>query len=307
MSISNIPAENYDSARFTITSAAVTFEGKNVTAIVPETAVSVPIQENGLDVLTNITSGLLFDIAPAIVPTQSGTVTQFQLLPYAEAFAIPAIVPTSQYNKPGAVISLDSQPWFKSTEVNLPDNITVLAALVTTNAALIVLKNTGNATVTINGFSILEPSASSSNLQTRTIVTTVTTVTTITTVVQTSASPPAMPKSTLRNSGTFKSSKPLANAPLAPLVAYQTVASFLVLYNGQVVQPSTGVNVQQLGLVLRPGQNASLTFIGTIGTLNSLSAPYAPLQIVPGVQYLLEVQGPFSQPMELNVSAISPF
>ena len=37
VSISNIPAENYDSARFTITSAAVTFEGKNITAIVPET------------------------------------------------------------------------------------------------------------------------------------------------------------------------------------------------------------------------------------------------------------------------------
>ena len=173
----------------------------------------MPIQENGLHVLTNVTSGLLFDIAPAIVPTQSGTVTQFQLLPYAEALAIPATVPASQYNKPGAVISLDSQPWFKSTEVNLPDNITVLAALVTTNAALIVLKNTGNATVTINGFSILEPSASSSNLQTRTIVTTVTTVTTITTVVQNSASPACHAKIYFAEFGYFQKQQATGERP----------------------------------------------------------------------------------------------
>ena len=310
VSISNIPAGIYDAARFTITSATVTFQGKNTTAIVPETSVSVPIQKSGLDLLPNGTSGMLFDIAPSLVPAQSGNTTQFQLLPYAEALVIPATVPVAQYNRTGAVIALDSQPWFRSTQVDLADNVTVLAALVTDNAVLLVLKNTGNASVTINGLSILEPATSSANLETQTIVTTITTVTTITRVVpNSSSSPAAMPRSSLQNSGSLKDGKPLTDAAAAvsSLQGYQTVASFLVLYNGQVVQPSIGVNTQQLGLILAPGENASLTFIGNISTLNSLSSPYAPLQIVPGVQYLLQVQGPFGQSKNINVSAISPF
>ncbi len=303
--VASIPSGTYDAARFTINSAIVTFEGKNITAILPETSISVPIASSGIDLLPNATSGLLFDIAPSIIPTPSANGTQIELLPYAEALAIPSSVPPTQYARIGSVIPLASQPWFTSTQVNLADKLTVLAALVTNNALLLVVKNTGNASVTINGLSLLVPSASSSSLETQTIVTTVTTVTTITTVLQnSSAKAPAHD-----SSKDVKSYKALANAPqsTASLSGYQTVASFLVLSDGEVVQPSISVNAQELGLVLSPGQNASLTFIGKIQTLNSLSEPYSTLQIVPGAQYLIEVQGPFAQAEDLNVSAVAPF
>jgi hypothetical protein len=300
--VADVPAGNYDSARFTIVSAAVTFEGSNMSAIVPQTTVSVPIQASGVDLLPNGTSGFLFDIAPSIIPVQSGNLTQMELLPYAEAVAIPSSFPTANYAELGSTIPLNSQPWFTSTQENLASNVTLLAALVSNDALLVVVKNTGNASVTINELSILAPGTESSNLET--IVTTITTVTTITEFNQ-----GANAKSAARhlNGQSDSLSRSSAVPASSMLSGYQTAASFLVLYNGQVVQASSGANAQQLGLVLAPGQNASLTFIGKIQTLDSLSSPYAPLQILPGAPYLLEVQGPFGQIEAINVTAVSPF
>jgi hypothetical protein len=300
--VASIPAGDYDSARFTIVSASVTFEGSNMSAIVPQTAVSVPIQTSGVELLPNGTSGFLFDIAPSIVPVESGNVTQIQLLPYAEAIVIPSTFPTSNYAALGSTIQLNSEPWFNSTQEDLASNVTPLAALVSNDALLVVVKNTGNTSVTINELSILAPGTESSNLET--IVTTITTVTTITEFNQ---NPNAKSAARHLDGQTDSLSRSSAVPASSILSNYQTAASFLVLYNGQVVHASTGVNAQQLGLVLAPGQNASLTYIGKIQTLNSLSSPNAPLQILPGAPYLLEVQGPFSQVEAINVTAVSPF
>jgi hypothetical protein len=306
----SVPSGTYDAARFTIDSAVVTFEGVNVTAIVPQAEVSVPILQNGINLRPNATSGLLFDIAPSIVPTQSVNGTGIELLTYAEALQIPTSVPSSQYFPVGSVLPLNSQSWFTSTQVNLPDNLTVLAALITSNALLVVVKNTGNATVQINGLSILAPYSSTSNLETKTVVTTLTTVTTLTEYIQNSSDPKS-PAHDSSHSIDYRASKALAASQLSTnsstLSNFQTVASFFVLYDGEVVQSSTGVNAQQLGLELSPGQNASLTFIGSIQTLNSQSSPSTPLQIISGSQYLLEVQGPFGQSENINITAISAF
>ncbi len=225
--IANIPVGSDDAARLTITSAIVTFDGKNITAIVPETEVSVPILKDGIGLLPNATSGLLFDIAPSVIPAQLSNSTQIQVLPYAEALAIPSTVPSSDYDAIGSIIPLDSQPWFTSTEINLADNVTVLAALITNNALLVVIKNTGNASVTINGLSILTPTTS--NYETKTIVSTVTTVTTITTVVPNS-SLAASPELSSRDSSKMadlKNTRALADAPVSnsSLSEFQTVAS----------------------------------------------------------------------------------
>jgi len=303
VAMTSIPSSSYDSVRFTLNSATVTFEGNNVTAFVPQTEVSVPIGKGGISVATNGTSGLLFDIAPSVVPLSAGNATQLEIIPYAKALSIPSSVPVSLYGAIGSTLDLSSQSWYTSTQVNLAKNLTVLTALVTNNAFLVVLKNTGNATVTINGLSILEPAGEGSNLQT--IVTTITTVTTITVYNQNaSAKSPAPHDIDGARSYNRQTSVSVSNSLLSP---YQTVATFFVLYNGQVLQPSTGVNAQQLGLVLQPGQNASLTFVGKIQTLNGLVSPYAPLQIIPGSPYILEVQGPFGQSEEISISAISPF
>jgi len=221
------------------------------------------------------------------------------------ALGIPSSVPVADYGIPGSTLNLSTQSWFTATKIDLQSNVTVLTALFTNNALLIVLKNTGNSNVTISGLSLLAPGAESPNLQT--IVTTITTVSTITQYVQNFSAKAPSPhdfNSRYKSYQAFSNAEPSA---LLPLSAYQTAATFLVQSNGQIVQPSSGVNPQQLGLVLEPGENASLTFIGNIQTLNSLGAPYSPLPIIPGSPYILEIQGPFAQPEEINVTAIAPF
>lgn len=301
--ITGIPAEQYDSVRLSITSALVTFEGKNITATLPQTEVSIPIGKSGIDLAPNTTSGILFDISPTIVPTASENGTQMELIPYAEALSIPSSVPESDYASIGSTLPLDSQSWFTSTQTDLSGNVTVLAALVANNAMLVVLKNTGNSSVTINGLTLLAPGAIGSSLVT--VVTTITTVTTIT-----EYAPNGSAKLSARDSqNAYRNFGPLSGerSSALPLSAYQTVATFFVLSNGEVIQPTIGSNPQQLGLVLAPGQNASLTFSSKIQTLDSLSAPYAPLQILSGSQYMLEVEGPFGQSEVISISAISPF
>jgi hypothetical protein len=300
--VTAIPSETYDAARMIITSTFVTFEGKNLTTILPETEISVPIGERGIDLFPNATDGILFDVSPTIVPLASSTGTEFELIPYAEVLAIPTSVPAADYAILGSSVDLDSQPWFTATQTNLPGNLTVVAALVSDNAMLVVLKNTGNATITINGLSLSEPGSIGSNLVT--IVTTITTVTTITEYSQNSSA--KLPRDVFRNLKSFSANSGARMSSL-PLSAYETVASFFVLGDGQVIVPSSASIPAQLGLVLAPGQNATLTFVGTVQTLDSLSAPYAPLQISPGSPYLLQVQGPFGQSEEINVTAISPF
>lgn len=298
-----VPAEQYDSVRLSITSALVTFEGENITANLPQTEISIPIGKTGLDLAPNTTSGLLFDISPSIIPSPSQNGTQMEFIPYAEALAIPTSVPQLEYASVGSTLGLSSQPWFTSTQSDLAGNLTVLAALVANNAMLVVLKNTGNATVTVNGLSLLAPGAISSSLTT--VVTTITTITTITEYAQgaTGKLPSHGSGGASRNVGALSSE----HQSELPLSAYQTVATFFVLSNGEVVQPSLGENLQQLGLVLAPGQNASLSFAGKIETLGSLSSSSAPLQIIPGAPYILEVQGPYNQYEEINITAISPF
>ena len=103
-----------------------------------------------------------------------------QLTPFAKAVPIPSTVSSASYGTIGASIMLNTQQWFADSEVNLTHNLTVLTTLVTNNALVVVVKNTGNYNVTISGISILGANATNPLLQTQTKVETITTVVTLT-------------------------------------------------------------------------------------------------------------------------------
>ena len=76
----------------------------------------------------------------------------------------------------------------------------------------------------------------------------------------------------------------------------QTVATFLILSNGTVVQQGEQLlQATQIspGLVLRPNQTMNLIFVGQIQTLNSITPPYSELSIVPNKLYILQVEEMF--------------
>jgi hypothetical protein len=86
----------------------------------------------------------------------------------------------------------------------------------------------------------------------------------------------------------------------------ETIASFQILSNGTVIQPSGDTEFEgentSLGLVLQPGQSATLNFSGAIATLgefeheqdsNSSSNNSQASAIVSGQTYVIEVFGAF--------------
>jgi len=298
----------FDFARFSIRAGTITYYGKNVSAFVSSTSATEPIL-GGAKLGPNGTTGFIFDISPSIVPTESGNTTTLQLIPFARAIAIPASVPVSTYQRLGSTIELDSQPWFVSNINRLSDQITVLTALITTNAIVLVLNNTGNTNVTLSGINLLGAIVQNGNA-----VTTIETITSVTTITEIS------PSNTSNSTGTSSAvvgQVPLRGSPLSQLdsgaipnytSSFQTVASFLVLSNKDIVQPSlpspqTG---EQVGLVITPGEVVQLLFTGKISTLNSLFAPYSPLSIIPGGQYIIQIISPFGETDDLNTTAISP-
>ncbi|MDA4112175.1 MAG: DUF4382 domain-containing protein [Thaumarchaeota archaeon] len=309
---SNIASGTIDSVRFSITSALITFHGNNVSAGIQSQLVTVPITGR-LALEPNGTSGFVLDIAPTIIPTQTGNVTYMELYPYAKAIAIPSSVPSSVYAEIGSLLEINSQPWFTSTIVRLADNVTIVEELLTPISLLLLVNNTGNSNVTINGISILSANSPYTTLETSTIVETVTTVTTITqiatpTFAQAKSMPAISQISDNANGAAMNAGTPNPNSDSGVPSSYQTVATFLVLSNKQLIQPSSiGQNGSKIGLTLAPGENASLVYIGKIATLNSIIPPYPPLSIIPGQPYLLSIEGPFGQSEDINVTAISPF
>ena len=301
----------YDYASFSITAASVTYYGKNVSAYVSSTPVTEPIQ-GGAELGSNGTLGFVLDIAPTVVPTEIGNSTTLQLVPFARAIDIPASVPISTYEKIGSTIELGTQDWFASSIGRLSDQITVLTALITTNAVVLVLNNTGTVNVTISGINLLGAIVQSGNAVTT--VETITTVTTITRIAQNNAT-----GLNGASAGFALGQAPKQGAPRPQLAngavpnytsSFQTVASFVVLSNNSVMQPSLSSlnqNGTQVGLVIAPGDEVQLTFTGKISTLNSLFAPYSRLSIIPGGQYIIQIISPFSESDNLNTTAISPF
>ena len=291
-----VASGTYDAARLGISSAIVTYDSHNVTALVTSPEVSVPLPRGGIQLGMNDTAGFVFDLAPSIVPAPNGNGTSMQFVPFAKAVQIPGSVASNSYFKIGSVLPIATAAWFSSTNVDLQNNLTILLGLVTTNALTLVVNNTGTAPILLSEISVLGPNIQYVSTQT-------TTVQTVTAFGPTT------------NQTSTASSMVAANAdsvpsPFANLASnYQTVATFLILSNGtiipsgQISSPQTG---NQIGLVITPGQHVQFLYVGKIPTLNSLFSPYAPLSIVPGGKYILQIVSPYGPSENLLLTAVSP-
>ena len=284
----------YDAARLGITSAIVTYDARNVTAIVTSSEVSVRLPQGGIRLPMNGISGFVFDLAPTLVPSPNGNSTAMELVPFAKAVGIPGSVPANTYFKIGSALPIDSAAWFSSTNVDLQNNLTILLGLVTTNALTLVVNNTGTTPILLSQISILGPDIQNENTQT-------TTMQTVTELAPTANHTSSATTSMVAVAASVPS-------PFANLASnYQTVTSFLVLSNGSIVTSAQSAQTGILaGLVINPGQHVQFLFVGKIPTLNSLFSPNAPLSIVPGGRYVLEIVSPFGPSKDLLVTAVSP-
>lgn len=282
----------YDQVRFGILNATVTFGGVNYTAIVPLNQIVVNLSNGGTVVLPNSSAGFVLGLTPTVLASSSSGKQTFQIIPTVQGVSIPKDSWKGSLATPGSFIqNIASQPWW-SVATPIGDNLSeVTGTEVYPTTLLVILNNTGSTPITISGLNILttgESSTNSSNISTTTVVSTITTVTTITEISTiTKSAAPATPRSAL-------------NSPM------ETVATFLILSNGSIVQPSPGgapIPASQIGLTIKPHQDIVLLYLGYINTLYSPNPPYQQLNIIGGQEYLIQIVTPFGASAQFNVFA----
>ncbi len=287
----------YDQIRFDITNATVTFGGRTYTATVPLNQIIVPLSNGGALVKPNSSAGFVIQLTPMVLAVNNGGTPSFEIVPAAQALSIPQSSWSGALASPGALIQdINNQSWWVS-ETPIGDNLAVhQGSEIYPTTLLVILNNTGSAPVTISGLNILQAgpgSSGGSNVSTTTIVTTITTVSTITEV------------STITNASSGK----VGVAPASPLptnASFPTVATFLILSNGSVIQPTPGsapIPGNQVGLTIEPHQDVVLLYLGYINTLNSPEPPYASQSIVGGQQYIVQIVTPFGSSIEFTLNA----
>ena len=296
----------FDQARFDITNATVTFGGTNYTASVPLNQIIVPLSNGGAIVKPNASAGFVIDVTPTVLALNNGGTPSFEIITATQGLSIPAQSWTGSLDVAGSRIqNITSQSWWKGS-TPIGDNLAEeVPAEIYPTTLLVILNNTGSAPVTISGLNILTTGAQNNQhnatLSTSTIVETITTVTTITEVTTITgnssgkpAASPAAPKATTTSS--ISSSQ-------------VTVATFLILTNGSVIQPSPNgapIPSSQVGLTIKPNQVVVLLYLGIINTLNSPNPPFAPQNIIGGQEYAIQIVTPFGSSIEFNVNASYP-
>ncbi len=153
----NVATGNFDTVRISISSAIATFGGKNYTVIGPVSEVEAPIIQGGITLATNGGSaGIVLQFSPTLVAEENnGTPT------FAASFGAQAIpIPTTDWNaflaSKASGIDILSKSWWNASQIQLPGNVVFISDLMSYNSLLLVLKNTGNTSVSLSGISIIK-------------------------------------------------------------------------------------------------------------------------------------------------------
>jgi len=290
----------YDQARFDITNATVTFAGKNYTASIPLNQIVIQLSNGGALVKPNASAGFVIDVTPTVLALSNGGRLVFQIVTATQGVPIPEASWTGALAVTGSTIqNINNQSWWKGP-TPIGDNLfEEVPAQIYPTTMVIVLNNTGTTSITISALNILAAAPQSAqtgaNVSTTTIVSTITTVTTITEVIT--------------NTGNSKGETgplPAASQPATSNSSQVTVATFLILTNGSVIQPgpnSAPIPANQVGLTIKPNQVVVLLYLGFINTLNSPNPPYSPQNIIGGQQYTIQIVTPFGASIEFNATA----
>jgi hypothetical protein len=294
----------YNQARFDITNATVTFGGANYTATVPQNQIIVPLSNGGAQVKPNSSAGFIIQVTPTVLAQNIGGRPAFEILAAAQALPIPSESWNGSLTAPGAKIqNIDTQSWYIAP-TPIGDNLTLPnphVAEIYPTTLLVILNNTGSTPVTISALNILtrgtQAAPPGANVSTTTIVSTITTVTTITEVT------------TITGNSNGQTGSPADPQLPTTNSSLNTVATFLILANGSVIQPTSGsapIPQSQVGLTIKPLQVVVLFYLGYINTLNSPNPPYSQQSIIGGQQYIIQIVTPFGSSVEFTVAASYP-
>lgn len=286
-------------ANLSVTGATVTFQGKNYTATVVSTVITLPITNGGAVVQANSTSGFVIDFSPTIFKLQNTSGTGFSLYASAKSIAIPQHDWNPNFVKPGAAEIVNSTSWGSSiSEEAAESSIGILSASLQNSSLTVVVKNTGNSEINVTSISLLSlgvslgqyhplhpfvsntssttATSNSSSPTTNSTITTSINSTTTSTSASSASSSSATSNSTSTTTTTSSSISKIESG-------LEPVAQFTVLSNGTLVESNAAVSGD--GFALQPGQSVTLDYHGSIKLLSVVSSGMPSLTVYSGQAY----------------------
>jgi hypothetical protein len=164
LGVAKVDTGNFDILKFDISSAQVTYEGKNYSAYVPSNMMSIPMPHGAVTVTDNATTALIIDMSPTVVPFQNGFNLGFVLVPAATCIPIPPLDWNDGLDLPGATLDTNSS-WFQQAESQDSSNMTIVGASLTNSSLSITVQNSGNTNITISELDIIQNSTTSNGIE----------------------------------------------------------------------------------------------------------------------------------------------
>jgi len=138
-----IAAGEYNLLRFNISSAQVTYNGKNYTAFVPTSALTVPIV-GGIEVNASKPSATIINIQPTVYNIGSESNPEFMIRHWAKAFPVPSSQVTQEEEHEGTRLSLIGKAWWTDVQERYTSNAQITKATLTPTSLSLTVKDTGN-------------------------------------------------------------------------------------------------------------------------------------------------------------------
>src|SRR5712692_5417766 len=133
----------YNLLRFNISSAQVTYDGKNYTAFVPTSELTVPIV-GGIEVNASKPSATIINIQPTVYNIGSASNPEFIIRHWARAFPVPYSQVTAEEEHEGARLSLIGKAWWTNVQERYTSNAQITSATLTPTSLSLTVKDTGN-------------------------------------------------------------------------------------------------------------------------------------------------------------------
>jgi hypothetical protein len=144
----------YNALRFNITSAEVTYDGKNYTAFVPRAELTVAIP-GGIKVSAASTSAAIIDMYPTVVNIGSESTPEFIVSTSASCFGVPAGAVTKHMGQWGFRMPLNNLTWWTSNTEQYTSAIEITGATLNSSYFSVTVKNTGSKNVNLSTITLM--------------------------------------------------------------------------------------------------------------------------------------------------------
>jgi hypothetical protein len=262
----------YNALHFNVSSAEVTYNGKNYTAFVPRAELTVIIP-GGIQVGSTNASAALVDMHPTVFNMGSQSTPEFIVDTAASCFGVPAAAITKTMDHPGYRMPLNDTKWWVNFNEQYTSVIEITGANLTASSLSVTVKNTGTANVTISVISAIPLGYLCDTPMNAT-------------TTSTTSAP---------QKGAYRMPVCFTASAFFSVLSNGTLRSVSSLLNGgftsQIKRGSRDANVfSDLGYELRTGQSYTFTFSGPI-TFGFSLPRLNPPGVISGDQYRITAAG----------------